>query len=192
MDEDARKSDDGASAPAAAAMRRTPRRLLAATLAYGFGAGLMRPAPGSWGSALAVLGAWPILISFGAGGLGVAFLLALVIGLWAVAVVEEGASPHDAPEIVIDEIAGQWLTLLLIVLAGRTDVIVPLDAIDAGIAGFIAFRVFDIWKPGPIGRLDARLGGAVGTMADDLAAGLAGGIVVVLGALAWQTLATAI
>lgn len=188
MQEGGRKSGEKAPATDAAGIPRTPRQFLAATIAYGFGAGLMRPAPGSWGSALAVLLAWPILASLGVTALAVAFLLALVIGLWAVAVVEERESAHDAPEIVIDEIAGQWLTLLVIVLAARGELILPLDGIDAGIAGFVAFRVFDIWKPGPIGHLDERLDGALGTMADDLAAGLVAGATVVLGALVWQAL----
>ncbi len=173
---------------AAEVVPRTPRQFLAATIAYGFGAGLMRPAPGSWGSALAVLLAWPIMASFGVSALALAFTLVLAIGIWAVAVVEEGESEHDAPEIVIDEIAGQWLALLVMIWAARAGLIAPLDGIDAGIAGFVAFRIFDIWKPGPIGALDERLGGAIGTMVDDLAAGLAAGAVVVLGAFAWQAL----
>ncbi|RMF11777.1 MAG: phosphatidylglycerophosphatase A [Alphaproteobacteria bacterium] len=186
MEEGGRKFGEKVPATDAAGIPRTPRQFLAATIAYGFGSGLMRPAPGSWGSALAVLLAWPILASQGITALAIAFLLALVIGLWAVGVVEERESAHDAPEIVIDEIAGQWLTLLVMVMAARAGLIAPLDGIDAGIAGFVAFRIFDIWKPGPIGHLDERVQGALGTMLDDLAAGLAAGIVVVLGAYAWN------
>ena len=68
---------------------------------------------------------------------------------------------HDPGPVVVDEVAGQWLTLA----------IVPLDAIWF-VAGFCAFRLFDIVKPWPVGWLDRRVKGGFGVMLDDIAAGL--------------------
>ena len=67
----------------------------------------------------------------------------------------------DAPQIVSDEFAGMWLALLG---APQTWFAVVL--------GFAAFRLFDVWKPWPVGWLDRNVAGAWGVMLDDLAAGL--------------------
>ncbi len=127
-----------------------------------FGCGLMRPAPGTWGT----LGAMPIgLILLALGGkitLAVGIVFVFVIGLWASKQFEAMTQSHDSSMIVIDEVAGMWIALLASTLS-------PLSII----AAFLLFRLFDVLKPWPISWLDKNIGGALGVMLDDVAAGIA-------------------
>jgi len=143
------------------------------------GIGYLRPASGTWASAVAValgvlayqLGAW-WLVPVGAA-------LATVAGLWAVPQAIRGLDDQDPSEIVIDEFAGQWLAMSFTVIPlaqHGTDI---LRAWPGYVAPFLLFRLFDIWKPWLVGRAD-RKGGAVGVMADDLWAGLFAGVVSVV------------
>lgn len=151
-----------------AAPDRPPLRDPWIALATGFGSGYLPKAPGTWGSALATLLAWPLLAIGGPVALLAAAALASLIGLKAAGVYAERSGRHDAGPVVIDEFAGQWLTLAFC----------PLDPVWF-VAGFVCFRVFDILKPPPIGWIDRRLAGAGGVMLDDLVAGLyAGGVLV--------------
>lgn len=136
--------------------------------------GRIRPAPGSWGSAAAVIMA-AALVQFGGWTLEVATLIICVLGTRAADIYDREMGSKDASDIVIDEVAGQWITLL----------VVPLDW-RWWIAGFVAFRWFDILKPGPV-RLAERLPGGYGVMADDIVAGaLAAACLLILQwALAW-------
>ncbi|MFZ5786292.1 MAG: phosphatidylglycerophosphatase A, partial [Acidobacteriota bacterium] len=84
----------------------------------------------------------------------------------------------DPGPVVIDEVAGQWLALALLVAAQPRPLSLGLVA-----GSFLLFRLFDVVKPWPIGRLE-RLPGGWGILADDLAAGLAAGLVH-LAVLAW-------
>jgi len=131
-------------------------------LATWFGCGLMRPAPGTWGT----LGAMPIgLILLTLGGkisLIVGIMLITWIGLWAARQFESMTGTHDNSMIVIDEVAGVWITLLACTLT-------PLSILLA----FFLFRLFDVLKPWPISWLDRNVRGAWGVMLDDIAAGLA-------------------
>ncbi|MGP3696424.1 phosphatidylglycerophosphatase A family protein [Rhodobacter sp. NSM] len=146
------------------------------------GIGLLRPAPGTWGSAAAVgaglllhgLGSFPLLL--------VATAAACAIGLWAVRE-ELKLRPHaDPPEFVIDEVAGQWIALLFpsfgFWLMGLETWNFPYPG---WVAAFLFFRLFDIWKPGPIGRADRREDW-VGLMADDLLAGVFAGVATMIAA----------
>ncbi len=100
-------------------------------------------------------------------------LLALVAGVWAAGVMETMTGSHDPSEIVIDEVAGMWLALIGIPVTW-----------PGMLAAFLLFRLFDVWKPGPINRLQ-NLPGGWGVMMDDVAAGaLAGGLVVLPGLMA--------
>ena len=149
----------------------SPGASLAVWVAIGFGSGLIRPAPGTWGS-LAALGAGAALWAcVGPLALYGAAIAASLIGIWAAARYQQLTGRHDASEVVIDEFAGQWLALAALPLAGAA------LTLQGAAAAFILFRLFDIWKPGPIGWADARLPGGLGVMADDVLAGLlAGGI----------------
>ncbi len=156
----------------------SPARLIA-TL---FGVGLLRPAPGSWGSAAAVPLAWLIHATLGFPGLLAATIAAFLIGWWATAAATRGKADHDPSEIVIDEVAGQWVALLPLSAglwhAGADPWLFPWPG---WITAFVMFRLFDIWKPGPVGRAD-RLHTPLGVMLDDVVAGVMAGIVVMLAA----------
>lgn len=145
------------------------------------GAGLLRPAPGTWGSAVALALGVAIAHFLGAPALAVACVAVTALGFWSVARALETSSDPDPSEIVIDEVAGQWLALLFTATPlwwhGVQDW--PLTAWPGWVAPFLLFRLFDIWKPWLVGRADRR-GGAVGVMADDLWAGLFAGICAVI------------
>jgi len=150
---------DQPAKPGAAFLRSHPAHLIA----LGFGAGLLRPGPGTWGTAagwlaFVVLGLLEPSVAvqalIGAVGLGV--------GTWAAARAGAALGRPDAGEIVIDEIVAFWWVLLLL---PRTDQPWALQAV-----AFVLFRLFDILKPVPIGWIERRWPGAVGVMADDLMA----------------------
>jgi phosphatidylglycerophosphatase A len=153
------------------------------------GLGDLLPAPGTtagsapaallWSAAvLAVPGWWPRLVTTLA-----LTLAATAIGVWAAGAEGVRRSVGDPGPVVIDEVAGQWLTFLvalpLAALGGARDVLV-----FAG-GGFLLFRIFDVVKPWPVRPLE-RLPGGAGIVADDLAAGAIAGILLALG---WRFLA---
>lgn len=141
----------------------TPRDVVATPhgfIALGFGSGLAPIAPGTAGSLVALplmflikpLPWWGVLIVLAA-----AFLL----GLWACQRAGDDLGVTDHGSIVWDEFIGMWITLLLVPLNGFTLLV-----------GFFAFRFFDIVKPWPVRTLERRLGGALGVIVDDMAAGI--------------------
>jgi phosphatidylglycerophosphatase A len=134
------------------------------TLLSWFGSGYSPKAPGTAGSLAALPFAWVIATYFGTIGLVIAAILATIVG-WAAAAATEEAK-KDPGWVVIDEVAGQWLTLA----------IVPPDVV-LYIIGFLAFRFFDILKPWPIRTLEQRVPGALGVMIDDIAAAVYAGLV---------------
>jgi phosphatidylglycerophosphatase A len=145
----------------------TPARALA-TLG---GVGLLRPAPGTWGSLAALPLAWGVHALAGFPGLAAATLAVTLAGWWAVAAAAAGDADPDRSEFVIDEVAGMWLALWP-VSAGAWARGVEVLALWPGIvAAFLLFRLFDIWKPGPVGRADA-MHTPFGVMLDDVIAGL--------------------
>lgn len=158
----------------------TPARLTVTVL----GIGLMRPAPGSWGSLFACLLAGPLLWAGGPWLLLGAIAGAVALGLWAIPL---AAPPHgvdDPPEVVIDELAGQWIALLPVGFGAWANGVGPGALWPGWIAAFLLFRLFDIWKPGPIRWADRRTG-AWGVMLDDLFAGIAAAVgVMILAGLA--------
>lgn len=130
-----------------------------------FGAGLLKQAPGTWGSLAAIPPALLIHHLWAEPGIIVGIVLVILLGLWAAQKFDQSTGGHDHKAIVIDEVAGQWVTLLPVFF---------LYDLNPGMiaAGFILFRFFDILKPWPICYLDRHLHGAKGVMADDLLAGL--------------------
>lgn len=129
-------------------------------LATGFFVGRAPFAPGTFGSLLALpLCAGLARLDSGLGAIGAAAFLAPAI--WAAGRAEKLLGRKDAPAIVVDEIAG-----MLIALAG-----LPFSVFNA-VAGFVVFRLMDIFKPFPAGRIDSRMRGGVGIVLDDVVAGL--------------------
>ena len=155
-----------------------PSRLIAT---FG-GVGLIRPAPGTWGSAAALPLGW---VLHGLGGfplLALATLAVAALGWWAARAEEAATGSHDESAIVIDEVAGQWIALWPLSLGLNHAGVDPwLFPWPGWVGAFLAFRLFDIWKPGPIGWAD-RQPGATGVMLDDLIAGVAAAIVVAFAA----------
>lgn len=141
---------------------------LIATVFY---VGYLRPAPGTWGSLAALPVAYVIAALGGFWGLVICTLAVFFAGVWATAEMTKGQDDHDPSEIVIDEVAGQWIALMPVIW-GATNHGVALTALWPGwLAGFVLFRLFDIWKPGPVGWADRR-GDAMGVMLDDVIAGI--------------------
>ncbi|MDB5664942.1 phosphatidylglycerophosphatase A [Cypionkella sp.] len=154
-------------------------------LAIWFGVGLLRPAPGTWGSLVAVILALLIDRYLGVPALLVATIAVTALGFWAIGVELRDTPSLDPSEFVIDEVAGQWIALLFSSAAfwGRGhEGFLPYPA---PIAAFLFFRLFDIWKPWIIGRADRRHDPA-GVMLDDLLAGLFAGIATILAAAAYH------
>ncbi len=142
----------------------TRKARVARVIATWFGAGLARPAPGTWGSlATLPLGILTLWLG-GPWATAVAGLVATVIGLWAVDVYLQTAALKDPKEVVIDEVAGQLFALVPAGLDWRL-----------WIVAFILFRFFDITKIGPIGWAE-RLPRAFGVMIDDVIAGIVAGL----------------
>ena len=149
-----------------------PSRLIAT---FG-GVGLIRPAPGTWGSAAALPLGW---VLHGLGGfplLALATFAVAALGWWAARAEEAATGSHDESAIVIDEVAGQWIALWPLSLGLNHAGVDPwLFPWPGWLGAFLAFRLFDIWKPWLVGRADRR-GDAAGVMLDDLWAGLFAGI----------------
>jgi phosphatidylglycerophosphatase A len=126
-------------------------------IASGGGAGYAPRAPGTFGSAVGLLiGAG--LLQLGHGPLLAGVLVASAAGLWAV---WAAAGQNDPGWIVIDEIAGVMITMLALPCPGWLGLLLA----------FLLFRLFDIWKPGPVAWADRRHD-ALGVMADDWIAGV--------------------
>ncbi len=154
--------------------------MIRAIASFGY-VGYLRPAPGTWGSLAALPIAWAIHVLGGPLALLVAIGLATGIGLWVTALILPDSDDGDPSWIVIDEVAGQWLALLPVSF-GASHAGADMLALWPGwVVAFLVFRLFDIWKPGPIGWVDRR-GGAAGVMLDDLMAGACGAVAVGLGA----------
>lgn len=150
-------------------------------IAIFFGAGLLRPAPGTWGSLVAVILGVLIDRYLGFPVLVVATVVVTMAGFWAVGR-ELADRPGDDPsEFVIDEVAGQWIALLFSSAAFWARGWEGFLPWPAPVAAFLFFRLFDIWKPWLVGRADRRHD-AAGVMLDDLWAGLFAGVATIVAA----------
>jgi phosphatidylglycerophosphatase A len=130
-----------------------------------FGAGLLKPGPGTYGSVAAVL-LWlaaahvlhpgPVALAVGT---ALAALAATLLGVPAATIVARESGREDPGFVVVDEVAGQWIALIAV----RPDW-------PHALLALALFRLFDIWKPWPIRRLE-QLPEGTGIMLDDVAAG---------------------
>jgi phosphatidylglycerophosphatase A len=154
------------NSPATAREVKTGKTFWAWTIATFFGAGLGKPGPGTWGSVAALLlwslaaivfhlSAQMVLILLLAG-----VFLTIALGIPAATIAARESGRHDPGFVVIDEVAGQWITLLWSPPDWRH-----------GLIALILFRLFDITKPFPVRRLE-RLPEGWGIVFDDVAAGL--------------------
>jgi phosphatidylglycerophosphatase A len=109
-----------------------------------------------------------------------------VLGVWAAGRCEQAWGRKDDGRIVIDEVAGQLITLVPVLALGAAPGVA--ESLSSGspvwwflvVTAFVAFRVLDIWKPGPIRWVEKSFQGGVGVMADDLVAGAIGGVFMTL------------
>lgn len=132
-----------------------------------FGSGFLPIFPGTWGSLAALPFAWWLHTWLGLTGLAVATLGAFLIGLWASIGYLARFGGDDPAPVVIDEVAGQWLTLIP---AAYLAPLAP-DLITYAIA-FVLFRLADIFKPWPASWADTKIHGALGIMLDDILAAI--------------------
>ncbi|MGB5506513.1 MAG: phosphatidylglycerophosphatase A [Sulfurovum sp.] len=140
-----------------------------------FGAGLSPKAPGTVGTLASLPVGIAIIYYFGTETLFMFTLAITVIGIFEVNKYEQATGIHDHQQIVIDEAAGMWLSLMIAYSTG-TAMNYPYAEILAIIFSFAAFRLFDIWKPSTIGWIDREFKGGLGVMLDDVLAGIAGGL----------------
>ena len=135
------------------------------TLGY---SGLSPKAPGTVGTMVSLIIALLLLNYI---SITTLFLLAILISAFSVKqidIYEKEVGAHDGSEIVIDELAGMWIALGI---ANATSD----NYLIAGLA-FVYFRLFDIWKPSIIGKIDRDVKGGWGVMGDDIVAGLFAGL----------------
>jgi len=128
-------------------------------LAFGFGLGLVPKAPGTAGTLLGVAA------HLATQSLGLPIRIAVVLaafafGVWVCGAAAKRLGVHDHPGIVFDEVVGYLIAMLT----------APAGWLWIG-AGFLLFRLFDIWKPWPISLADRRVHGGFGIMLDDALAG---------------------
>ncbi|NQW02119.1 MAG: phosphatidylglycerophosphatase A [Rhodospirillales bacterium] len=139
-------------------------------LATWFGSGYLPKAPGTWGSLFALPFAWGLVHYFGSWSLLAASLFVFCVGIGVANVYMRLSGSHDPGPVVIDEVVGQWLTV----------VSVPTE-LSYYIVGFILFRLADIFKPWPANWADRKIAGGLGVMVDDVVAAVySGGALYVL------------
>ena len=143
------------------------------------GAGLSPKAPGTVGTIASLPVGLVALYYFGIETLFMLTITITIIGIFEINKYEKITGIHDHQQIVIDEAAGMWLSLMI---AHSTAITMnyPYAEILAIIFSFAAFRLFDIWKPSTIGWIDRELKGGMGVMLDDVLAGIAGGLLSVV------------
>lgn len=137
-------------------------------LTVGF-SGLSPKAPGTVGSFVSLILGLFLLEFLHVSTLFLLSLLITVIAIKQIDIYEKECGTHDNSEIVIDELAGMWIALAI---CGINDS----NMIIMAILAFVYFRLFDIWKPSIIGKIDRDVKGGLGVMGDDVVAGLAAGI----------------
>lgn len=131
--------------------------------------GLSPKAPGTVGSFVSLILGLFLLEFLHLSSLFLLSLLITVIAIKQIDAYEKECGTHDNSEIVIDELAGMWITLSICGINSSNMLIMAVLA-------FLYFRLFDIWKPSIIGKIDRDVKGGLGVMGDDIVAGLAAGI----------------
>ena len=144
----------------------------AALIATWLGSGLLPKIPGTWGSLAALPFAYGLALLGGPWLLAIAAVLVFAIGVWASEVYARRHGLEDPGAVVVDEVAGQWLTLVPVALH-----------LEYYLLAFLLFRFFDIVKPWPVSWADRKLKGGFGIMADDVIAAFYA--LAVLGAVLW-------
>lgn len=150
-------------------------------------------APGTWGALLSVILFSVFLADLGPVLYAVMLVVLTLVGIWSSGAAERYFGKSDDGRIVIDEVVGQFVALSPLLLIhnvplGRISLPGSQSVLASGIelwwilvvTAFVAFRWFDIRKPGPVQWAEQRFKGGVGVMADDLVAGALGAAVVIV------------
>ncbi|QJD72020.1 phosphatidylglycerophosphatase A [Marinobacterium sp. LSUCC0821] len=128
-------------------------------LAFGLGSGAAPKAPGTFGT-LAAIPLWLLFADLPILSYIALIVVASLVGIWLCGQTSKDLGVHDHGGIVWDEFVGLWITYI---------------ALPEGwvwvLFGFLLFRLFDIWKPWPIGWADSKVSGGLGIMLDDILAG---------------------
>ncbi|MGZ8191186.1 MAG: phosphatidylglycerophosphatase A family protein [Methylococcaceae bacterium] len=150
----------------------TPKQILrdpVLFLAFGFGSGLAKKAPGTFGTVAAI----PLYWLFAKADISIYSLLTIIVtvaGVWICDIAAKKLAEHDFGGIVWDEIAGFLITMWFVPFTWQ-----------AVALGFVLFRVFDILKPWPIKWADKHVQGGLGIMLDDVLAGIFAGVLLSIG-----------
>ncbi|MBS9782418.1 MAG: phosphatidylglycerophosphatase A [Arcobacter sp.] len=136
------------------------------TVAY---SGLFPKAPGTFGTFTSLLLAILLLQYIPTSTLLLLSILITLIAVKQIDIYEKEVKQHDSKEIVVDELVGIWITLSICRINEENMLIMSILA-------FIFFRLFDIWKPSLIGKIDKKVKGGWGVMGDDILAGVFAGI----------------
>ncbi len=139
---------------------------VATVVATWFGAGLLPKAPGTWASVAALPPGLTLIWAGGPWLLALGVVLISAAGVWASGAYATRVELDDPSQIVVDEVAGQWLALLPMAVVSWQAVAVA----------FVLFRIADIFKPWPASWADRELDGGLGVMADDWIAGIFAGL----------------
>ena len=138
-------------------------------LAFGFGSGLVKKAPGTMGT-VAAIPVYLLMAQFNFWIFSLLTLIITIIGVWICDLAAKKLKVHDFGGIVWDEIAGYLITMWF------TVAFIPYSW-TAIITGFILFRIFDIFKPQPIKWVDSKVEGGLGIMLDDVIAAVFAGLI---------------
>lgn len=130
----------------------------------GFGSGLLPKAPGTFGSAFALLFV-PIWLQIGFIPSIIAIMIMSLVGIYICGQTAKVLNVHDDGRIVWDEFAGQSITFLPLIFLN-------IMSLQWVFIGFGLFRLFDVWKPWPIRVADQKVAGGFGIMLDDIIAGV--------------------
>ena len=155
------------------------RRFAALAVATAAGVGFAPIAPGTFGSLVGV-GVFALIAPFGALAVALAIVLATGLGVWAAGEAEQIFARKDDGRIAIDEVVGQLVALWPLTLFAPDRALAPLPLA----LGFLAFRAFDIVKPGPVRWAERHFPGGRGVVFDDLVAGGLAGLAVAGASLA--------
>ena len=145
-----------------------------------FYVGFLKPAPGTWGSIAGIILAYTLLITMGFLTFLIILVFTIIIGFWSTKnYIKKSSEKSDPSEVVIDEVIGQWITVLPI------GYILEIDEFHSDglwffwLWAFVSFRFFDIFKLGLISWAD-NLDGALGVLLDDILAGVAAGLTLIV------------
>mgnify|MGYP001328048157 FL=1 len=145
-----------------------------------FYTGFLRPAPGTWGSIAGMILAFILLNTIDLFTFCLILLFTTLVGFWATKhYIQHNSEKSDPSEVVIDEVIGQWIAVLPIGFTLKVTEFSNKELWLVWLWAFVSFRFFDIIKLGLVGWAD-NLGGALGVLLDDILAGIAAGLTVIV------------